>query len=351
MRLSGSVLYVFFSGVIIFTSCRSDNQEAGTVGPRRQGPLTVDGFIVRPQSVSENVEVPGSLMASEETQIRAEVSGRVTRLNIQEGGVIDKGTLLVKLFDGDLQAQLKKLQVQLQIAEKTEERQAELLKINGISQQDYDLASLDVDNLKADIEATRIAISKTEVRAPYRGKLGLRNISLGSYISPSEIITSIREVGQLNLEFSIPEKYAKGISKGHKVKFKVDGGDEFHQATVLATENSVEQTTRTLRVKAVVNETHELVPGVFARVNLQLSVNENALMVPTQAVIPQARNKQIIVLRHDSAQYTVVETGIRDSAFIEIVSGLKAGDTVITTGLMAIKPNGKLKISNIKQYE
>jgi membrane fusion protein (multidrug efflux system) len=307
--------------------------------------------VVKPSSVSENVEVPGSLLPFEETEIRAEVGGRIVELNIKEGAVVQQGTLLVKLFDRDLQAQLKKLRVQLQINEKTAERNGELLKINAISQQDYDLSSLNVENLRADIEATQIEISKTEIRAPYRGTVGLRTISLGSYISPTDIVTTIRQVDHLKLDFAIPEKYAKEIGRGYTVKFRVDGGEQEHHARVLATENSVDQNTRTLKIKAIVNERHkELVPGVFAKVNLQLGKNSNALLVPTQAVIPNIRNKQVIVYKKDSVLFTVVETGIRDSAYVQIIKGLQSGDTVITTGLMAIRPGAKVKITKVRAH-
>jgi membrane fusion protein (multidrug efflux system) len=336
--------------LLFFASCssKSDSPAAGR-NQDQMGPTEVDGFIVRPQSVSDKIEVPGSLLPSEQTQIKSEVSGRVVQLNFKEGTTVEKGALLVKLFDGDLQNQLKKLEIQLQIAEKTQERQSELLKINGISQQDYDLAQLNVQTLSVDIEATKIAISKTEIRAPYRGQVGLRNLSLGTYISPSDIITTLRQVSELKLEFSIPEKYAKEINKGNKVFFKVDGGAQLHTATVIATENSVEQTTRTLRVRAIVNRNHaELVPGIFASVNLLLGKNNNALMVPTQAVIPSARNKQVIVLRKDVAQFVTVETGVRDSVFVQIVNGIKAGDTIITSGLMVVRPNSKVKVMRMK---
>ena len=308
----------------------------------------VDGFIVSPQTISDKIEVPGSLLPAEQTQIRSEVSGRIVHLNFKEGSVVQKGALLVKLFDADLQSELKKLRVQLQIAEKSEERQRELLKINGISQQDYDLVVLNVKTLKVDIEATKIAIDRTEIRAPYTGQVGLRYVSLGTYISPSDQITILRQVDELKLEFSIPEKYAKEISNGYKVMFRVDGGSQVHHATVMATENSVEQTTRTLRVRALVDEIHpELVPGIFAKVNLQLGNDTLALLVPSQSVVPTARNKQVILLRKDSAVFTVVETGIRDSAFVQIVNGLKAGDTVITSGLMVIRPNAKVKVVRV----
>lgn len=346
MSKSISVL-LLFSSLILLTLCKSKNKnDAKARGPR--GPIVAEGFVVQTQAVSENVQVPGSLLPFEETQIRCEVSGRVVQINFQEGSQVPKGKVLVKLFDKDLQAQLNKLKVQLKIKDKTAERNNELLAINGISQEDYDLSMLDVDNLKADIEALEISISKTEIRAPYAGNVGLRNVSLGSYLSPTDIITTIRQVDQLKLEFSVPEKYAKDITKNYLITFMIDGGAKIHRATVLATESSVDQNTRTLRVKAVVKESHpELVPGVFAKVNLQLGKDSKALMIPSQAIIPQARNKQVIVLRKDSAQFVVVETGIRDSAYVQILNGLKVGDTVITSGLMTIRPNAKVKITKV----
>lgn len=345
-----SVLSVGLISITVFLIGSCDKKKSGPAsgGGRSQGPIAVDAFVVSARSISEKIEVPGSLLPYEETQIRAEVGGRIVQLNINEGLLVSKGTLLVKLFDKDLQAQLQKLQVQLQIAEKSEERSSELLKIQGISQQDYDLSALNVENLRADIESTKIAISKTEIRAPYTGKVGLRNVSLGAYIAPNDVITVIRQVDKLKLEFSIPEKYAKDITPGYVIRFQVDGGSGNHMAKVLATENSVDQNTRTLKVRALVDAKHpELIPGVFAKVNLQLGKNDNALMVPTQSVIPTARNKQVILVRGDSVHYSVVETGVRDSAFVHITRGLNVGDTVVTTGLMAIRPESKVKITRL----
>ncbi len=251
-----------------------------------------------------------------------------------------------------MQAQLDKLKVQLKIAEKTVEREKELLEISGISQQDFDLSALTVDNLKADIQSVKIAISKTEVRAPYDGLLGLRNVSLGSYISPADVITTIRDAKNLKLEFSIPERYAQNITKGTLVDFTVDGGTNTHTAVVIATEGNVSQTTRTLKIKATVTANHkELIPGLYAKVNLKVGQDSHAMMVPTQVIIPKARNKQVIVLRSDSVAFAIVETGIRDSSYVQIIKGLHVGDTVITTGLMAIRPNSKVKITKVSRIE
>jgi membrane fusion protein (multidrug efflux system) len=340
---------IFVSIVLLAVACKS--KDTGSGRPRAVGLMMVNGFVVQPHTISDNVEVPGSLLPFEETQIRAEVSGRVVGLNIPEGTVVPKGTVLVKLFDEDLRAQLRKLEVQLLIAQKNEERQRELLKISGISQSDYDLSALSVENLKADIETTKISIAKMQIRAPYDGRVGLRNVSLGAYLSANDVITVLRQDRQLKLEFSIPEKYAKNINKGYVVQFKVDGGNGYHRATVIATESSVEQTTRTMKIRALVDEIHpELVPGIFAKVNLQLGKNDNALLVPTQSILPQARNKQIVICKNGIAQFSVVETGVRDSTYVQILKGVQIGDTVVTSGLMGLRPEAKLKIANVDPY-
>jgi len=350
MRKSHTKFLKFIIISALVMACGKKEAAAPTGQARQMRVPEVEGFIVRPQSISDKIEVPGTLLPGEQTQIRSEVSGRIIKLNIQEGESVQKGALLIKLFDSDLQTQLKKLRVQLAIAETTEKRQRELLEIKGISQQDYDLVKLNVETLKVDIEATQIAIVKTEIRAPYAGQLGLRSVSLGAYISPAEIITTVRQVNELKLEFSVPEKYAKEVKKGDNVTFRVDGGQREHTAVVIATENSVEQTTRTLRIRALVGKIDpELVPGVFARVNLQLGETADALLVPTQALISTARNKQVAVLKKDSVVFNVVETGARDSVLVQITNGLKAGDTIVTTGLMILRPNAKVKVTRVNK--
>jgi membrane fusion protein (multidrug efflux system) len=334
----------------VFIACKEEKKEAAPAAPsNRGGQLQAEAFIVRTTSLSENLEVPGTILPYEQTEIRPEISGRIVQLNISEGSFVQKGSLLVKLFDGDLQAQLKKLQVQLQIAEKTAERYQALLKINGVSQQEYDLSELDANNLRADIDLVKVNIVKTEIRAPFNGRIGLRNISLGAYITPTTLITTISQVAQLKMEFSVPEKYSDEMRKGRAVTFTVAGSNQTFNATILATESVIEANTRTLKVRTVVKGNHSLlVPGAFAKVALQLGENDEALIIPTQAVIPQARNKRVILYRNGVADFQEVRTGIRDTTFVQITEGLKKGDTVVTTGLLSIREGSKIKLSKVQ---
>jgi membrane fusion protein (multidrug efflux system) len=344
------VTLITLATFLLAVGCKEKKQSVLPQGGQRsQSAMTVVGYIVKTGPVSEPIQLPGSLLPMEETQIQAEVSGRVVSHSIKEGAYVNKGALLVKLFDGDLQAQLKKLQVQLQIAEKTEERNKELLKISGISQQDYDLSFLQVSNINADIELLRTNIVKTEIRAPFSGKIGFRNISDGAYITPATIITSLRQLSQMKLQFSVPEKYTSKIRIGQTISFSTEGSSRKFIARVYATESTVSETTRGLNVRCMVQQNDAaLVPGSFAKVDMDFARNDNAVLVPSQAILPQARGKKLIVYRDGIATFVDVQTGIRDSANIEIVSGVVPGDTIITTGLLGLKPDAKVKLSKVQ---
>jgi membrane fusion protein, multidrug efflux system len=337
--------------LILLISCKDKKKEQATTaqGAKKQGPSIVQGYIVKTGAVSEPLQMPGTLLPLEETELHSEVSGRVVGLYIKEGSATNAGALLVKLFDGDLQAQLKKLKVQLQIAEKTEERSKELLKINGISQQDYDLTFLQVSNIKADIELLKTNIAKTEIRAPYSGKIGFRNISMGAYITSATIITTLRQVNQLRLQFSVPEKYSAKIATGQMISFSTDGSPQKFLAKVYATESTVSETTRGLNVRCLVQQTNaSLIAGAFAKINLDFAKNDRAILVPSQAILPQARGKKVVAYKDGAAVFVDVQTGVRDSANVEIVSGLNVGDTIVTTGLLGMRPNAKIKLSKIQ---
>jgi membrane fusion protein, multidrug efflux system len=335
--------------VLPFFSCKEKKAAPAAGGPSGSAPLQVEASIMKPSSISEILEVSGNILPFESTEIRPEITGRLVFLNIREGAMVSRGQILAKLFDGDLQAQLKKLEVQLQIAQKTEDRQRELLKISGISQQDYDLSVLQINNINADIELTKVNIAKTEIRAPYSGKLGLKNISPGAYVSPTNILTTISQVNQLKIEFSIPEKYSSQIRNGMEVTFNIEGSPTNYRASVSATESSVEQNTRNLKIRALVKASDRyLVPGNFAKVTMILGKNNNAIMIPSQAIIPVARGKQVVLLKDGQVKFTNITTGVRDSTRVQVLDGISAGDTLITTGLLFIRPDSKLKLTKIQ---
>jgi membrane fusion protein (multidrug efflux system) len=344
-----TVVLCFFVAVIL-SSCGEKKPKItpGQGGARQQPVMKVDAYIVKNEPFAENIEVPGTVIANEATEIHPEVSGRIVYLNLAEGRTISRGTLLAKLYDDDLQAQLKKLQVQLQIAQTNEQRSAQLLKIEGISKADYDNSLLNVNNIKADIDIIRTSISKTEIRAPFSGKLGLKNISPGAYVTPVTVLAVINQTSQLKLDFTVPEKYTGQIKTGQIVNFSYEGSTKSYRAKVIATESSITQNTRSLYVRSLVQDKDEkLLPGSFAKVQLSFDPSPNTILIPTQAVVPQARGKKVILYKGGIAKFTDVTTGVRDSARVQVLDGLKTGDTIITTGLLSTRPDAKIQLGKI----
>lgn len=345
------ILSLLFLLSLSFASCKPDKEEKKADAGKDKKPASkVEGFVVTPTVLSQDIEMPGSLMAAEETELHPEVSGRVTGIYFTEGSNVGQGAMLVKLYDGDLQAQLAKLRVQLKVAKETLERYEALLKIGGVSVQEIEMYKLSVNNIQADMSIVQANIARTSLRAPFSGKLGLRNISIGAYVTPATTISTLRKLSQLKMEFTVPEKYGVGMKPGGLVQFGMESNEKTYAARIIATENNIAEETRSLKVRAVVtNADAQLIAGAFVKVKIALGENNAALMIPSQAVIPKARNKQVFVYRDGIASVETVTTGMRDSSMVEITSGLKAGDTVLITGLLTTKPGAKVIINKVNK--
>jgi membrane fusion protein, multidrug efflux system len=332
----------------LFACHKSGEQKADF--KRQSLPISqLEGYIVKPVALQNNLTASGTLLPFEQTQLHPEVAGRIVSLNLPEGKRVAKGTLLVKIFDEDLQTRLRQLQAQLEMANLTTERLKGLASAQGISQQEYDQAVLQAKNLSAEIELTQVRIRQTEIRAPYDGVIGLRQISPGAYITPATPLATIRDDRQLRLDFNVPEKYGSVIAVGQRIQFRVDGSERVFNAVVQASEQSVDATTRDLRLRALVSERHpDLVAGRFAAIDLALNAQSNAILVPTQAVIPQARDKKVVVSRNGKANFVTVSTGARQAELIEVTQGLQVGDTIVTTGILFLRPDAVLQFSKVE---
>jgi membrane fusion protein (multidrug efflux system) len=341
-------IFIILAAGTGFYSCGPKAADKSTAFKQTNTISDIEGFVVKPSVIDQTISISGTIKPMEETVLMPEVPGRVVLINLDEGKYVKQGTILIKLFDEDLQAQLHKAQAQLDLAVQTQIRQDELMKVNGISQLDYDQSVLQVHSIRADIEVLKVQIRKTEVHAPFDGVIGLRNISLGAEVTTSTSLATIRAVKQMKLDFSVPEKYSMQVRTGSKVQFIVQGDERKHEAAVIATEEGIDPGTRNLKVRALVKmDSASFVPGTFANVELKLNENKNALMVPTQAIIPRERDKQLIVVRSGKAQFVKVKTRIRQESMIEVTEGIQPGDTVVTTGILFIKPGAGLRFTKV----
>jgi membrane fusion protein (multidrug efflux system) len=350
-KIATAIIVVLIGAIILYNKVLKPKEEGGFGKPGGGGnmpPMAVSAVVAAPETFSQSVKLGGTLLANDEVEIRPEISGRVTQMNISEGSEVQKGNLLLKINDDELQAQLKKLIAQKQTAEQTEKRLKELLKINGIGQQEYDVASVQLSSLNADIELTKAQIAKTNIYAPFSGKIGLRNVSIGAYVSPTTLITTLSQNNLLKLDFTLPERYLSGLAKGQDVSFTVDGYEQDFKAKIIAFDSRIDEQTRSIKVRAIVqNNSSKLVSGAFAQVSLSLGDINNAILIPTQCIIPEARSKKVILYKSGKAVFQKITTSVRDSSRVLVLDGIKAGDTIISTGIMYVKPDAAVSITKI----
>ncbi len=333
----------------IFPAPKSGSAATVKNGKSKAPPQKLSGLVIKVQNLDNTLSASGSLVANEEVQVQPEVSGKVTALYIQEGTQVRKGQLLLKINDQDLRATLVKLKSNLSLALQNQQRQQKLLSIHAVSQQDYDTAQNIVEATQADIEFTKAAIFKTEVRAPFNGRIGLRYISLGSFISPGTKIASLEQIDHLKLDFSVPGQYAGSIHPGDQVIFHVQGYGQKFEAKITAIEPRIDMSTRTIHLRALFTNNSEpaLLPGSFADVELVLQATRNAVLVPTQAIVPVLKGQTLFVFRQGKAFQVPVNIGVRTDTQIQVTSGVQAGDTLITTGLLSIKHGDAVSLNNL----
>ena len=324
-------------------------KNSGAKGPKDKGkdeqPITVSGTVVKLQTFDNNLALSGSIEANEQVEIRSEVSGIVKTINFQEGSNIAKGQVLLKVDDIELKAQLAQAKTKQNLASENERRAKLLLQKEAISQEEYDVARADHQSAKAQSQLILAQIEKTTVRAPFSGKIGLRSISPGTYVTPALLIAKLVNIGQLKITFSIPEKYTSQVKKNGTITFKVTGSDRTYTAKIYAIEPEVEIATRTLKVRALAdNKDGKLLPGTFADVQLPLDIIKDAVVIPTEAIIPVQDGKKVFIANKGMAKEIMVETATRTDASILVLSGLKAGDTVLTSGVMSLKDEAPIVV-------
>lgn len=339
----------FTTAVFIFsTACNSKKQPPAK---KQDPPVIVDVIIAGASTISNTLEVNGTVLANEYAELHPEVSGRLTYLNVPEGKFIQQGTVIARINDADLQAQVNKSQMQLELAKQTEERLRKLLDIKGVNQADYDAALSQVNNLGADISYTKSLIDKTVIRAPFSGVAGLRQVSPGAYVTPATIIASMQQVSKVKIDFTLPEAYSAYVQKGTYVDVLIDAVNSTkHKALIIASEPQVDVNTRNLKVRALLQDTVAN-PGSFVKVNIVLGKDKSSVLVPTNAIIPDAMNKKMVIIKNGNAVFVDVETGVRKEGAVEVTKGLQAGDTVVVSGVLFAKPNAPVQIRSVKQLK
>jgi membrane fusion protein (multidrug efflux system) len=342
-------IFLAIGTATIMTSCKEKKDTFNQ--KKNSGPTTVDVIVAKNENVSDRVEVNGTVVANEFAELRPEVSGLLTFLHVPEGQTLQKGTVVARINSADLEAQVNRSSVQLQLAEATEQRIRKLLDINGINQADYDAAVNQVNTLKADIAYTQALIAKTVVKAPFTGVVGLRKVSAGAFVTPNNIIATMQQLSNLRIDFTIPEVYQKYVIKGRNVDVKVDQtSDKIQTARIIATEPQVNQSTRNITVRAALNS-GSVSPGSFVKVYLNSDAEKMSILIPANCIIPESKSKKVVTVKDGKALYVTIETGTRQEDYVEVLSGLSVGDTVVVSGVLFTKPDAPLKVRSVRSLK
>ena len=310
--------------------------------------LNVNAQIIKPQLLKDEIQISGSLLPDEEVDLSFETSGKIIEINFEEGSFVKKGQLLAKVNDRPLQALLQRLVSQLKLAEDRVFRQNALLERDAVSKEAYEQVKTELATLNADIDLIESNIAQTELRAPFDGVIGLRQVSVGTYASPSTIVAKLTKLSPLKVEFAVPERYANDVNIGAGLDFILEGKLNTFHATVYARESKIDPVTHTLTIRALYPNTNSAVlPGRYASIKLNKDEIQDALAVPSEAIVPEMGKDKIFLYKAGKAQPVEITTGIRTEAEVQVLQGLSVGDTVITSGTLHLRTGKPVTIDNI----
>lgn len=349
---------LLIAGMIVYPQIKSKikaSKDAAEIVPAagisRKQVLNINAEILKYQSLTDKAIVTGSTMPDEEVDLSFESSGKIVAIYFTEGSHVKEGDLLAKINDKPLQAQLKKLEAQVPLAKDRVYRQHTLLEKDAVSQEAYEQVATELEKLMADIELVKANILQTELRAPFDGIVGLRNVSEGAYASPTTIVTKLTKISPLKIEFSIPERYAEDIADGTRIVFRMNtsgGMLQDYNATVYAVESKVDEATRSLRVRATYpNRDEAIIPGRYASIEITRREIKDALAIPSEALIPEMGKNIVYLYKGGVAEPAEVELGLRTESHVQVLEGLHMGDTLITSGVMQLRTGLKVSIDNL----
>lgn len=319
---------------------------------KEDGAIPVHAKVINGQELANIFTTTGSIIPAKEVSLKTQTSGRVTDLPLKEGERVKKGELLLAINNAELQAQLKQARHQQTLLQKQLERKKQLLAEKGISQESYDKTKTELASTKAEIDKIEAQIAKTKIKAPFSGKLGLKQVSVGAYLSPATEVINLVQQSPVKIDFSVPGKYADYIQKGEDIQFTIGEIDTPLTASIYAIEPTISESTRTLQVRAIYpNEDQAITPGSFADIKLTLANKQKALMVPSIAIIPELQGKQVFVYKNGQSYPQKVETGQRTNDEVQVQEGLSVGDTVITKGVQKLRAGKPVRIQSLSNVE
>lgn len=322
----------------------------GGAGGRGGKTFAVEGYIAETHKPSGAFQTMATLEALNRVELSAAANGRLISLMAKDGASVQKGTLLAKIDDSELKAQLKQAESSQQLARQKMDRTKSLVEKNAATQADLEAAEASLKSADASIELIKAQIAKTEVRAPFSGKLGFVNVSVGAWVTTGTSIVTLSEVNKLKARFALPQRYATTLKVGDPIVLIDEERALQKTGKVSALDATISESSRTRQILVTVdNSKGELIAGGYAKVSVQLqSGRTQTIPVPAEALTLDKDGAFVYVVREGKASVARIETGLRTPIAVDVISGLNEGDTVITSGLISIRQGSAVRIREIR---
>jgi membrane fusion protein, multidrug efflux system len=327
------------------SSCKRNNNAPQSTA----SVLGVTAYRIIPETFTVNIRATGDLISWEDVEIKTPVTGTVLKIYFNEGDYVREGDLLVEMDHRVWSAQKSGLEARLLSAESDLRRKLGLLDIEGVSREEVERSQAEVSQLKAQIEELEVMIDLAHIRAPFDGRLGMRNFSLGAFLTQGEKITRLVQTDRLRVHFNIPARYASLISIGDEITIISSSSGDSAFAVIYAIDPIISTASRSLQIRARLNNTRNFIAGDFTQIIFGVEQNEDALLIPAESLIPELNRQVVYIAENGHAKRVEVEPGARTRNRVHIINGLSSGDIVITTGLMEIRDGMPVEVRELIQ--
>jgi membrane fusion protein, multidrug efflux system len=322
--------------------------KGGAPGAGSPAPITVEAMPVAQVPMPQSITAVGSVRSDESVTLRPEVTGRIAEIRFREGQQVTKGAVLVKLDDSVTKADAEQAKASLWLAKSKSDRAAELHQKGFVSAQAKDDAEGGLRVAQATLQSAEARLAKMEIRAPFSGVIGLRQVSVGDYVKDGQDMVNLEAIETLKVDFKVPETFLRQVQVGQTMQLTLDAvPGKTYEGRVLAINPLVDAAGRSIVIRAQIRNTNaSLRPGMFARVRLITDEKVDSLVVPEQALVPQGEDQYVFKVVDDRAQRTRIEIGQRRDGRVEVLRGLAANDMVVTAGQLKIRDGTMVKLAS-----
>lgn len=339
------IVTVAMIAFLVYLNLPEQAQQGKGGRPGGGGATGVIAFTVVETDFPVTVEALGTARANEAVSLTAQQSDVIQEIYFDDGDVVEKGQLLLLMNNREEIARVNELKINIQEAQRQLKRITNLAKSSVASEQLLDEQQARVKALKAQSEVAKSRLAELELRAPFAGKLGIRQVSIGAYVGPSNIITTLDDLSKVKVDFNISENHLPSLARGQQVAAKsIAYLDETFNGIISSIDSRVDPITRSIQVRAIIdNPELKLRPGMLLQINLQKKVLRS-LVVPEKALIPHEDKQFVFVIESGKAIQKEVKSGLRRPGLVQIISGLNEGDQVVTEGALKLRDGSAVSI-------